>query len=160
MTLPLFRQFTRGFAFVPAGVQARFSLLYAVDLAAAIARLLSQATSCRAILEIDDGRPAGYTWPELTEIAARVLRRPLRRIPIRYTMLVLPAALGQIWTRLSANCSAGPGVLTPGKLRELFHPDWVCQPEHLAKIEGWTPQVGFEEGFALTLAWYRRHGWL
>lgn len=160
MTLPLFRQFTRGLAFVPAGGKARFSLLYVADLATAVARLLSQPTPRRAILEIDDGRPAGYTWPELTGIAAGVLRRPLRRIPVRYTMLVLPAALGQVWAWLPANRSARPGVLTLGKLRELFHPDWVCRPEHSARIEDWTPRIGFEEGFALTLAWYRRHGWL
>lgn len=160
MTLPLFRQFTRGFAFVPAGEEARFSLLYVVDLAAAIARLVSQTTLRRAILEIDDGRPAGYTWSDLIGIGAHVLRRPLRRIPVWHTMLLVPAALGQLWPWLPANRSGGLRVLTPGKLRELFHPDWVCRPERDTEIKGWTPRIGFEEGFALTLAWYRRQGWL
>lgn len=160
MTLSLFRQFTRGFAVVPAGVEAHFSLLYVVDLAAAIVQLVSQTMPRQAILEIDDGRPAGYSWPELLAIGARVLGRPLRRIPVRYTMLVVPAALAQLWPWLPADPPSGLRLLTPGKLRELFHSDWVCRPPPRTEIKGWAPRVGFEEGFARTLAWYRRHGWL
>jgi hypothetical protein len=46
--------------------------------------------------------------------------------------------------------------LTPGKVRELYHPDWV--------VRGTDPQnpgfIQFAEGFRLTIAWYREQGWL
>ncbi|MGD2095887.1 MAG: hypothetical protein PVH77_12840, partial [Phycisphaerales bacterium] len=42
-------------------------------------------------------------------------------------------------------------MFTPGKLRELRHPDWVCDNTAFTRQTGWTPQVSLEEGLRRTL---------
>ena len=42
-------------------------------------------------------------------------------------------------------------MLTPGKLRELRHPDWVCDNTAFTRETGWTPRVSLEEGLRRTL---------
>jgi nucleoside-diphosphate-sugar epimerase len=50
--------------------------------------------------------------------------------------------------------------LSPGKLRELFHADWVARPPRALALPGWVPRTTFEEGFAQTMTWYRQRRWL
>jgi hypothetical protein len=42
-------------------------------------------------------------------------------------------------------------MLTPGKVRELRHPDWVCDNAALTAATGWAPAVGLDEGLRRTL---------
>jgi nucleoside-diphosphate-sugar epimerase len=51
-------------------------------------------------------------------------------------------------------------VFTPGKARELRHPDWVARPPSDNTLAGWTPSCLLPEGFAKTMRWYRAAGWL
>ena len=44
-------------------------------------------------------------------------------------------------------------MLTPGKVRELSHANWVCDNEALNKATGWTPRILLPEGLQLTLDW-------
>ena len=37
-------------------------------------------------------------------------------------------------------------MLTPPKLRELRHPDWVMDNEKITTLTGWTPNVQLREG--------------
>src|SRR4029079_3972643 len=46
--------------------------------------------------------------------------------------------------------------LTPGKVRELYPPDWVARPSAPRAQDC----IEFAEGFRRTIAWYREHGWL
>ena len=43
-------------------------------------------------------------------------------------------------------------MLTPAKLRELRHPDWVCGWRELAAALSWQPRVALAEGLRLTLS--------
>jgi len=158
MTLPWFRQLAQGWALVPAGAGRRFSLLHVSDLADAVQHLLSHGVGAGAgaTIELDDGTPGGYSWPDVASIAGRVLDRPVRRVPLPRPLLWPPAAMN----RLRATLTGRAAPLTPGKLRELFHDDWVCRPGGHGALDGWTPGIRLEQGFALTLAWYREAGWL
>ena len=50
--------------------------------------------------------------------------------------------------------------VTPGKVAELYHPDWVCRHNLLQERSDWSPAVGLSEGLKETTAWYREQGWL
>jgi hypothetical protein len=39
-------------------------------------------------------------------------------------------------------------MLTPGKVREITHPDWLCDSHDFANVTGWRPAVRLEEGLA------------
>ena len=43
-------------------------------------------------------------------------------------------------------------MLTPGKFRELNHPDWVCDNQAFSEAFGWHPKVQFQEGLRRTIA--------
>jgi nucleoside-diphosphate-sugar epimerase len=42
-------------------------------------------------------------------------------------------------------------MLTPGKVRELTHADWVCDDAPLRAATGWKPRVLLEDGMRQTL---------
>ena len=45
-------------------------------------------------------------------------------------------------------------MLTPEKVRELRHADWVCDNEEIASAFGWKPRVGLADGLAMTPGWH------
>lgn len=149
-TLPLLAQFTRRTAFIPGGARARFSLLYAEDLAKFLtARLTDEA---QGLVEIDDGRSQGYGWSDLLALAAQSEGRQAKPIFIPQWLLdslAWPVALIGAGLKLRV-------PLTPGKVRELYHPDWVVRPSELQAQDC----IEFAEGFRRTIAWYREQGWL
>jgi 2-alkyl-3-oxoalkanoate reductase len=143
---PLFRWIARGVAPLPAGGSGRFALLYIDDLATAAVRWLTADTGDGRIFELDDGHPGGYDWDTVLTIAARVLRKGavVRRISV--PMLLLRAVA---YANLAAGMLAGyDPMLTPGKVREISHPDWLCDSHDFAEATGWRAAVGLEQGLA------------
>ena len=153
-TLPIFRQIQRGLLLVPAA-DARFSLLYVEDLAEIVACLLDAPRWHGEVIEPDDGR-GGYRWPDLAHIAGDHLQRRVRTVPVPWPALWLPAALAQL---TGAVLQRAP-TITIGKLRELYHADWVCQGTSAMPTLAAPPRVAFDNGFATTFAWYKERGWL
>lgn len=145
--LPLWRCMARGVAPLLGSADARFSLLYVDDLAAAVLHWLARAACEPGIFELHDGRPGGYTWNEVVNTAARVFARRVRRIPVAAPLL-RGLAVGNV---LAARLGGYAPMLTPGKVRELRHPDWVCDNTALGRALDWSPQVMLEEGLRRTL---------
>jgi nucleoside-diphosphate-sugar epimerase len=143
---PLFRWITRGVAPLPAGAAGRFSLLYVDDLAAAVLRWLDADIGDGRTFELEDGKVGGYDWDTVLRTAARVLRggAPVRRIPV-------PAALLRVAAHANLAAAGLLGyapMLTPGKLREISHPDWLCDSHDFAAATGWRATVLLEQGLA------------
>jgi nucleoside-diphosphate-sugar epimerase len=153
-TLPIFRQIQRGLLLVPA-VDTRFSLLYVEDLAEIVAGLLDMPHWDGQVIEPDDGR-GGYCWADLAHIAGQHLHRRVRTLPVPWLAMWLPAAIAQL---MGAVLQRAPQI-TLGKLRELYHADWVCQGPSAPLLAAAPPRVAFDNGFATTFAWYRQRGWL
>ena len=142
----LFRCIASGFGLVPAGAGGRFSLLHVDDLAAAVLRWLAADAGYGETFELDDGRAGGYDWDTVVTLAGRALRagRSVRRVPVPVLLLGL-AALANL--RVARFLGYAP-MLTPGKVREITHPDWLCDSHAFALATGWRPTIGFEPGLA------------
>jgi nucleoside-diphosphate-sugar epimerase len=141
--LSLLQMIKRGVVPIIGNKQARFSLLYVDDLVEAASCLLRtpQRGNGRCF-ELHDGHPDGYTWQDIATIAAHLNGKKPRCFSI-------PRSLMQIFG--SANYSLARLVgyqpmLTPGKVREIFHPDWVCDNTAVSRAIDWQPQVQFHEG--------------
>ena len=147
--LPLFQWMGRGIAPVLGSVGARFSLLYVDDLAAAVLQWLHQPQGVSGIFELHDGHAGGYSWDEVVAIASVLRARRIRRVPVPAFLLRLLAGLSVSISRLGGYAP----MLTPGKVRELRHPDWVCDNVAISRALGWTPQVELAEGLRRTLGW-------
>jgi nucleoside-diphosphate-sugar epimerase len=145
--LPLIRWMARGIAFVLASGDARFSMLYVDDLVEAIRIWLLNENCPRRVFELHDGHADGYSWKDVIDTVGRLNAKRVRCVHVP-----LPAAIGLAKLNLAAARMFGYApMLTPYKIRELKHPDWVCDNAALTGAIGWTPRVSLEEGLRRTL---------
>jgi nucleoside-diphosphate-sugar epimerase len=144
--LPLFRCIAHGFAPVPARMPGRFSLLHVDDLATAVLKWLAADTGYGVTFELDDGRPGGYDWDSMVTLAGRALRpgRRVCRVPVPVPLILLAAFANLGAARLLGYAP----MLTPGKVREITHPDWLCDSHAFALATGWRPAIDLEPALA------------
>jgi nucleoside-diphosphate-sugar epimerase len=77
-------------------------------------------------------------------------------LPIPGLMLMGVAHLNDALHRATGDVA----MLTPGKVREMLHADWTSRDGAVTAATGWRPRIDLDQGFAETIAWYRRNGWL
>ena len=144
--LPLFQSMVRGLAPVIGAATNRVSLVHAEDLAAALLAWLERGRA-HALYEVGDGRANGYSWQEIIDIAEGLRGRRILRLPVPVPLVRLVARLNLTLARLTGRAP----MLSPGKVRELTHPDWVADTTPLRGDTGWTPRTGLAEGLRRTL---------
>lgn len=150
-TLAYFKMAALGFALQPNRPDARLSLIHVEDLAEALALALGRPLSS-AVAEIDDGREGGYSHAEMAGAAAAALGRPVRSLSVPQGLMAAIATVNAF--RPSAQ------ILTPAKVRELFHADWTAHDRALAAATGFAARYDLAKGFSHTILWYRARGWL
>ena len=153
-TLLLFRAILAGHVVLPPPAN-RLSMIHAEDVAGAVATAL-ESRQTGLICEIDDGKPGGYDWREVVAIAAAATGRAARALTLPRRLFQAAALASELAARLSGR----PTIFSRGKVREMFHPDWVCRPSTLGGSAPWRPRIGLAQGIVGTLAWYRQQGWL
>ena len=135
---PLFRATRYGILPMVGSQTSRYSLLHVSDLVSAILCWLSTNTHAQGIFELDDGMPGGYDCKSLSSIAEEVWGRPVRCFFFPEAFVLLLANIN-LW--LSRVLRYAP-MLTPGKVREIRHPDWVCDISPLIQaLPCWRPCV-------------------
>ncbi len=141
--LPLLKLLRRGFVPIVGSKTGRFSLLYVDDLAAAIVCLLrSGQVADRQCFELHDGRPNGYTWGEIAAIATQLNGKPSRCFSFPRGLISI---IGRVNITAARLFSYQP-MLTPGKVKEIFHPDWVCDNSRITQTIDWQPEILFADG--------------
>jgi dihydroflavonol-4-reductase len=149
--LSYFRLVRWGIAPVPAGAERRLHLVFAPDLAAAIARAADAPAGTYAVAE-----PVEHRWSDVVEAIARSMgRRPLR-IPLPVPLVRVAAATTELAGRLAGR--AAP--FNREKAREMLAEAWICD---LAGSEALLPAAQatpLDEGMESTIQWYRAQGWL
>jgi nucleoside-diphosphate-sugar epimerase len=140
---PLLQLIRRGIVPIIGGGNGRFSLLYVDDLAAAVSCLLrSKGAQKGQCFELHDGHPDGYNWPQIAVIAAQLNGKEPRCFSIPRPLLQM-VGLANVSVARLVGCQP---MLTPGKVREIFHSDWVCDNTAISRATDWQPQVQFREG--------------
>ena len=141
--LPLLQLIKRGIVPIIGGKDSRFSLIYVDDLVAAVSSLLrSEPAPESRCFELHDGHPDGYTWRQIVAIATQLNGKKPRCLAIPRSMLQVIALANAGLARLLGYRP----MLTPGKVREIFHPDWVCDNAAICEATDWRPRVLFSEG--------------
>lgn len=149
-TLPLLQQLTNRYALIPSNSASRFSLIYVKDLARiAVASLDEDWIGVR---DADDGEDRGYGWADLAAAVGA-----LEDHTVKPLFMPRSAVNSVAWLIASGASAIGrSAMVTPGKVRELYHDDWVSR-ERVLRADPPTP---LSQGLGRTLAWYRRKGWL
>ncbi|CAN5635746.1 NAD-dependent epimerase/dehydratase family protein [soil metagenome] len=150
-TLAYFKMAALGVALQPNRPGARLSLIHVEDLAESLALALGRPLPS-SVGEVDDGRQGGYSHAEMAGAASSALGRPVRPLSVPQGVMAAIATVNAL--RPSAQ------ILTPAKVRELFHPDWTVHDPALMAATGFTARYNLAEGFRHTILWYRAHGWL
>lgn len=139
--LPLFSAMRAGLALRIGPAAQRLSLLHVDDLAAAVAAWLEHGAACRhASYAIDDGQPDGHGWPELHG----VLRGARMALPLPVPRALLDG-LARINIALAGLIGHAP-MLTPGKVRELSEPAWLCDNSAFTAATAWQPRIALGDG--------------
>ena len=149
-TLPLIKELTRRIALIPGRRDARFSLIHVGDLARLI--VLSVSSDRGGLHEVSDGQTCGYGWSDLISVAETLRGASIKPVFLPYGVPTAVAIAAETLARLTGR----PGMINRGKVRELYHPDWVCRTGSLTVSD----PVTFAAGFPETVAWYRKAGWL
>lgn len=156
--LSMFSLLKRRIALLVAERQALVSVLYVEDLADAVRCWLdSTLQPSGSIYEIDDGVAGGYTWKDLMNIAAVEME-------IRPRFIKLPRWLSSCvghGSQMLARFVGNTPFITPGKIREFCHPNWVCEDNKIFQnITAWKPRYTFNAGVKKTLKWYKSNNML
>lgn len=147
--LPLFQWMGHGIAPVLGEADARVSLLYVEDLCAAVLRWLDAGECESGIYELNDTQAGGYSWNEIIVNVSSLRARHIVRLPLPAVLLRSLAAVNVTAARLIGYAP----MLTPGKVRELRHPDWVADNTALTAAIGWQPEFSLQEGLRRTMGW-------
>jgi len=139
---PLFHLSRYGILPVPGTDGARFSFLHVDDLVAAMLCWLDSHDPVKGIFELDDGLPGGYDGHQLATITAQAVGRRVHTLKVPPPLLSMTAFLN-LW--LAGILRYSP-MLTPGKVRELLHPDWKCDNGPLYEaLPAWQPRISLSD---------------
>jgi nucleoside-diphosphate-sugar epimerase len=135
---PLFKTARLGVLPAAGSSSGRFGLIHVDDLVSAImAWLLVTDRSIQGLFELDDGCLDGYDYSQLAATVSQVWKHPVFVLPIPNILIQGFARINLYLARLFHYSP----MLTPGKIRELQHPDWVCDNSPLSQAIGWKPEV-------------------
>ncbi len=131
------------------------SCVYVEDAARAAALTATAAADApSATYALDDG--AVYTWRDLLAAVEQAVGKKALRLPSPPWAFAAAALVTELYGRLRRQAV----IFTRDKVIEMRQRYWVCSHDEISRDLGWEPQVGLNEGAALTAAWYRQHGWL
>ena len=151
--LPLFRLMARGIAVTAGSPLARFSMIYVEDLVSATLAWLQGSAGKEKIYTLDDGQVNGYDWHDISRIVGEICDRKVRVVQASPWLFDLPAWINSRFASLSGRAP----MLTPQKLRELRHHDWVCNSADFQRDVDWHPQFLLADGLKATPGWPGHH---
>ena len=138
---PLFRLMRRGFLAGVVTPGTRISLIHVADLVNAILMWL-QAGETQGLFELDDGTSEGYRWEDIAAAGEAAWKRRIIHIRVPATLLKCAAHANLQLARAFRY----PAMLTPGKVNEITHKNWVCDNTPLTTTLGWKPQISLQDG--------------
>ena len=138
--LPILKMIRRGLLTYFGPVEQRLSLLHVDDLVKAVLGWLSAPQKClHQTYAIDDGTPGGYSWRAIGEAVNNG----------KFSMLRVPRFILEGAARLNLLISGLLGyapMLSPGKVRELVEPQWLCDNSAFTEATGWQPLLDLKQG--------------
>ena len=153
--LTIFRMVRRGWAPLPAGRERRLHLVFAADLARALARAATcDGPVASGVYAVAD--PIAHTWPAVFSAMAAALGTRVRLVRI-------PAAVLRTAAMISEAGGALVGRAVPfsrDKAKEMIASGWVCDVSDSAWMLPPKCVTAIETGMAQTVKWYKDQRWL
>ncbi|MEL6961522.1 MAG: NAD(P)-dependent oxidoreductase [Pseudomonadota bacterium] len=155
-TLAFFKGVKRRFGAKLGREHARFSLLYVDDLVDLILAVIAPQIAHKQTLEPDDGKNGGHSWCGMIAAAEKALGvQSIRLHPPKALLMALGYA--NVGLRLLPGYTP---MLTPEKVREITHLNWVSNSRSISSMTDWKPKTPVDRGFPATIDWYQLHSLL
>lgn len=133
---PVFNATRHGLLPVVGETSNKISLLHVDDFVAAIHCWLSMSVPISGIYELDDGNEGGYSYESIAAITQEVWGRPVRCIKVPISVVSLVAKINLMLAKIFHYAP----MLTPEKVKELQHSNWLCDNSPLLNaMPGWKP---------------------
>jgi 2-alkyl-3-oxoalkanoate reductase len=140
--MPVLHWMAKGIAPVLGDGSGRFSLIHVNDLAEAVVQWLDCDCCQSDAYELHDGHPGGYSWHDVIDTITQLRAKFIVRIKVPLALVGLVASSNLLLARIFGYAP----MLTPGKVRELYHADWICDNTALQAAVGWSPRIRLTEG--------------
>ncbi len=138
--LPVLKMIRRGVLAHVGPADQRLSLLHVDDLVKAVINWLAAPQKClHETYAIDDGTPDGYNWSAIGN-AVNDGKFSMLRVP----RFILGGA-AKLNLLMSGLLGYAP-MLSPGKVRELVEPEWLCDNRAFTEATGWQPELDLKRG--------------
>jgi nucleoside-diphosphate-sugar epimerase len=154
--LSLFHCVRRGWAPLPAGRERRLQLVFAADLACALARAAETGDRSVASELYAVADPIAHTWPTVISAMAAALGTRVRLVRIPPRLLKIASLVSEAGGVLAGR----PVPFNRDKAKEMIASGWVCD---VSGSEWLLPPgcvTSIEAGMAQTVKWYRDQRWL
>ena len=152
-TLKMFKPLQYGLKVLPAVKDQRAALIHVTDLTEAIAACMLSNSCYGKLLNVSDNNIDGYTLADIMTLAATLLGRH-KTIEIRLPRWILKTiAVSNVF--IARICGITP-MLTPEKVREIYHASWVAEGDFVQDDTPWQSRYSLEQGLSETLQWYRQ----
>lgn len=140
-----------GLAPLPSGGERRLHMIYAPNLARALARAAQAPPGTYAV-----AAPNEHEWSEVVRTIARALKKKPLRVPLPPMLVRAAAAVSETVGKLRGQ--AVP--FNREKAREMLAAAWTCELTGSEVLLGPEEATPLEEGIFRTVQWYRSQGWL
>ena len=139
----------------PGSSTNRFSMIHGQDMAEALVALAKPGNE-KAIIEIDDRKPSGYTLGDVAKALSSDDGKAPSVIPVPFAILGLIGLINGLFAKLIRQ----PAMLTLSTARYLCHSDWTVRASRRPQLPDWSPQFDLKAGLEDTINWYRKNGLL
>jgi nucleoside-diphosphate-sugar epimerase len=146
-TLPLLKEITRSVAIIPGHNRQRFSLIHVDDLAAVLADAVESART--GLVEVDD-LSGGYGWDDVLAITRHVFGTPKNSLFLPFGLAGIAGSVADVLASVSGHAQ----MISLGKMRELYHRDWVVTGENWPRPN----PIVLSHGLPETIRWYQEQG--
>jgi nucleoside-diphosphate-sugar epimerase len=154
--LQVFQMLAKG-VLVSAGSagRQRFSMIYVDDLLRGIMMAVRSERAAGQVYYITSHR--SLSWDNVIAAARPVLGfqrlyKVSLPVPLVFFVGTVIGAAGAL--------TGKPTLINRDKANELIQDYWVCSPERAERDFGFIADTPLDKGIAITIAWYRRKGWM
>jgi nucleoside-diphosphate-sugar epimerase len=134
--------------------EKKASLVHSTDLVNGIILAGENEKAVRTIYFIGSERP--YTWSELGTLTSRLMNKKTIRIKIPHWIVFTIAGISGV----VGNLGSKPPIFNYEKGKDITRANWSCSIEKAKRELGYRQMISAEQGFAETIEWYKKQGWI
>lgn len=149
--LPFFRLVKWGIAPLLGGSERRLHVIFARDLARALANAADAPPGTYAVAE-----PVAHSWCDLVGAIGHAMHKEPLKMTVPPAVLRGAARVSEAFASLRRRAV----MLNSEKALEMLAPAWVCELDGASILLGPDGATPLEAGMAETVEWYRSRGWL